>query len=425
MSDRSGWSNVAVALRVRGYRYYQIGRLSLQASSWMYKLAVAWLVWDMTHSAAWLGVFGMLDHLPSLLVMPLAGAIADRFDRMTWIRITQALLLVQAVVLSALIYYDLLTLAILAAMALYYGLVTAAQQPAITAIIPNLVPKEVLTAAYGLNSITFNIARFSGPMLGGIIITTWGEAPAIFGNAIGIAVMSVCLVVIRKEFNQTVKKRETSQRLLQDMKDGVVYAARHPGIGPTIAILIVLSVVSFFIDQLLPNFADGVFGAGAQGLSWMTAATAVGAFIQAGLLASRSGMEGMTRYTFRGIVILGLAMIALTSTTSIWVGLVCVLFIGYSGSVIRVGCMTLLQYSVDADMRGRVASFLSMIYFAGPSIGSLVIGWLSDQFGIRPVVAVCGAITVGIWLWSRHRLPAIAPALETAPKELADSGARA
>ena len=76
-------------------------------------------------------------------------------------------------------------------------------------------------------------------------------------------------------------------------------------------------------------------------------------------------------------------------------------------------------------MRGRVASFLSMIYFAGPAIGALIIGWLSDQFGIRPVVAVCGVITIGIWLWSRHRLPAIAPALETAPKELADSGARA
>src|SRR4051812_1754058 len=104
MAER-GWANVAVAFRIRSYRIYQIGRISFQTSSWMYRVAVAWMVWDLTHSATWLGIFGFLDNAPAVLVSPLAGAMIDRMDRMKWMRVTQGLMLVQALVLTLLIFF--------------------------------------------------------------------------------------------------------------------------------------------------------------------------------------------------------------------------------------------------------------------------------------------------------------------------------
>jgi MFS family permease len=412
----SAWENITVAYRVRGYRLYQIGRLSFQTTTWMYRISVAWLVWDLTHSATWLGIFGFLDNGPAILIAPMAGALIDRMDRMTWMRTTQSLMLVQSLVLTALVYFDLLTIEILAINSLFFGIVMAAQMPATQAIIPSLMPKEHLTTAYGLNSITFNISRFGGPVLAGLVINAWGVAPAILCNALGTGVLSICLALIKGDFNAAIKRKEGRPRVLDDLREGLTYAFRHPGIGPLISVLGLMSVFAFFIDQLLPNFADGVFHAGAHGLSMMMSAVGVGAFLQAALLARRPGIAGMTGYVFRSILIFAVGLIALTQVTSIWPAVFVMVFLGYSGSVIRVGCMTLLQYSVDADMRGRVASFFTVIYFVGPALGSVVIGKLSDLFGIQTIVLIAGCATLGVWVFARYRQAAMAPALEATAK---------
>ena len=107
MSRESGWSNISDALNNRNYRTYQGGRFLSQITIWMYKVTIGWMVWDMTQSAAWLGVFGVLDHAPALFIMPIAGALADRMDSLKFIRITQAILMVQALVHSLLVALDM------------------------------------------------------------------------------------------------------------------------------------------------------------------------------------------------------------------------------------------------------------------------------------------------------------------------------
>jgi MFS family permease len=163
----------------------------------MYKLAVGWMVWKLTYSTAWLGVFGMLDQVPALLVMPFAGAMTDRIDALKMLRITQILLLVQGVLLAGFDYFEVINIPVLIVFTLMYGILNAFQLPANQAILPNLMPREDLTVAYGLNSVAYNIARLVGPMLAGLTINAWGTAPSICCNAIGAIIFSICLFRLR------------------------------------------------------------------------------------------------------------------------------------------------------------------------------------------------------------------------------------
>ncbi len=417
MSRESGWSNISEALSNRNYRTYQGGRFLSQITIWMYKVAIGWIVWDLTQSAAWLGVFGLLDQAPALFIMPIAGAMADRMDSLKFIRVTQVILVVQALVLSLLVALDLVNLAVLIIFSLTYGIVNAAQQPAGQSIIPQLLSRQNLTAAYGLNSLSFNISRFIGPMIAGIIITQWGTAPAIFSNAIGATIFSVALVYTRINYALPQRPHGASTHMLRDIQDGLRYARRHPGIGPSMAILTSLSVLPFTIDLLLPSLADGVYKAGANGLAWMTSVMGVGAMVQAIVIARRGHIAGLTVNFVRGIAVLAVAVVALAFSPNLWTALICIFVIGFTSSLIRVSGMTLLQYGVDADMRGRVASFYSVISHTGPAVASLIVGLAGDRFGLPPTLTVIGILTFAIWAWGVRRQKSIAHSLEREPPE--------
>jgi MFS family permease len=412
VAGANGWGNLAIAFRHKNYRTYQTGRFIGQFSSWMYRIAVGWLAWKLTHSFAWTGFFAFIDQGPALIIMPLAGALADRMDSLRFMRITQWVLVAHAITLAALDHYDLLTLPGLIVFTLIYGIVQAAQQPPAQAILPNLMPKDALTVAYGLNSVLFNVARFFGPMLAGWLIALWGTAPAILANAVGAAIFLVCLTLMRSEFSMPVKARARGHNILHDVRDGVSYAMQHEGIGPTIIILSTLSVMTFTIDNLLPGLADGVYHAGAEGLSWMTSIMALGAMMQAMLVARRSGVSGLSTYAVGAIFWQAIGFFALSVAGNIWLGLICIYVIGFASSATRVSSMTLLQYSVDLDMRARVASFFSLITHFGPALGALFVGAMADYFGMQFAMAVLGVWTIGVWLWANQRKGAMAGALE-------------
>jgi MFS family permease len=416
MADTSGWANIAKAFSNRHYRMYQLGRFFSLVTLWMYRVAVGWLVWEMTESSTWLGIFGFLDQAPAILILPFAGAQADRMDCLRYMRITQTLLLIKSLLLAILVGFDVLNIWILAVFVLFHGIVNAAQQPASQAVLPDILEKEYLTAAYGLNSLTFNVSRFIGPMIAGPVIYAWGTAPAIFANAVGAALFSFCLASMRSSGKTFGKRSEGhSKHMLTDIRDGFAYATRHPGIRPSMVILAVLSVFAFSIDNLLPSLADGIYKEGAQGLAWMSSVMGLGAMVLALSIARRGGIAGLTGFVVRAILISSLAFALLWLADNIWLGLLGIFIIGYGASATRVGLMTLLQSSVDSHMRGRVASIYSLINQSGPAVGALAIGWLGDRFGIDNMMGIAAAVTIVMGVWAFLRRERMAAALEIEP----------
>jgi MFS family permease len=409
-----GFANIAHTLRNPTYRIYIGGKFSAQVTLWMYRLALSWIVWDMTHSPAWLGIFGFLDHAPSILISPFAGALADRVDRMKLLRLTQALLLIHGLLLSTLIMADFLNIWLLAGFTLYFGIVVAIQVPASQSVVPNLVSRDVLPTAYGINSLCMNTSRFIGPMLAGLIISVWGAGEAIFGTVIGLGIFSICLAVMKVDIREGGKK--SHQHMTRDIWEGFQYARGHAGIGPMFVMLIMLAVFTFPILQLMPSFAGGVFDAGPTGLSLMIALYSTGALLQAVYLAQRGGITGLTGYILKMILIMGAGLVLLTSTDVFWFGLVSVFIVGFATSADKVGSLTLVQYAVHGDMRGRIAAFYAMIFHGGPALGSLLLGFAAEHVGIRPTIATVGVLTIAIFLWANWKKTTMAPALEREDK---------
>lgn len=407
------WSNIGIALRHATYRNYQSGRFLSHTASWMYKLAIGWIVWKLTHSAAWLGVFGFLDQAPALFIMPLAGALTDRVSALKMLRVTQILLVVQGVALAALDWFDLLNLPILIVLTLAYGIISAFQLPANQTILPNLLPREALTIAYGLNSVFYNVARFVGPMLAGAMITTWGTAPAILANAIGALLFMLVLYYLDSKIELPPQQPRSSKRnMLGDIRDGVAYTMKHDGIRPTIIILSAMSLLPYSIEMILPSLADGTYHMGANGLAWMTSILGVGAMTQAALIARRGGVAGLSAYAIAAILWMAVAFCAISLISNFWLALVCIFVIGFTASATRVSSMTLLQYCIEPGMRGRVASIYGLITHFFPAAGALLVGALGDRLGLPIVMSMIGVFTLGVWIWAYGHRKQMAQSLE-------------
>ncbi len=408
---RHGYRNITRALSSRNYRIYAGGNFVSLCGTWLQRIAVGWLAWQLTHSGTWLGLVAFADLFPTVVLSPFAGTLADRHDRLTVIKISQGFAMAQATALAVMTYADAMTIGWLLALSLMMGIVNAINQPARLALIPNLVERPNLAAAVAINSTIFNAARFLGPAVAGVVIAHGSIALAFAVNAASYVAFMVALQRVRLVGSES--QLSGRGNFLQQSLDGYAYAVRHPGIGPMIVLLTATSIGSRAYIELLPGFADAVFGRGAEALAWLTATTGLGAMVGGLLMASRGAPAGLTRVVIANVLLMALALLAFTATTSFWIALPCLFVAGFSLVINGIGGQTLVQNAVDGTMRGRVMSLYGMIFRGGPALGALIMGAASGYVGLQLPVA-CGALLcAGFWLWARLRRERIAAALET------------
>ena len=407
---RHGLRNIVRALGNRNYRVYAVGNFVSLCGTWLQRIAVGWLAWQLTHSGAWLGIVAFADLFPTVVLSPIAGTLADRRNRLALLKVTQSAAMAQAIALAAMTLADAMTIGSLVALSLTMGVVNAFNQPARLALIPSLVDRADLAPAVAINSTIFNSARFLGPAVAGAVIAHGSIGLAFAINAASYVVFLIALQRIRLAEHETVPAARRG--FLGASLEGYVYVARHPGIGPMIVLMAATSIGSRAYVELLPGFADAVFGRGAQALAWLTATTGLGAMVGGILMASRGESAGLTRVVIANVLLMALALLGFTATTSFWFALACVFVAGFSQVINGIGGQTLVQTTVDSAMRGRVMSLYGMIFRGGPALGVLIMGSLSTQLGLRLPVA-CGALLcAGFWLWARLRRERIAAALE-------------
>ena len=184
MAAISGFPALAAALRERNYRTFSIGNILSHNGTWAQRTAVLWFTWEMTGSGFWLGLMTVADLLPVVFIGPVAGAIADRVNLLTMMKITQVLAAIQSVVLAVLTFAGKMTPELLFLLVLANGVILSFNQPARLAMVPHLIQRENLSAAIGINSMIFNSARATGPMISGVLIDGWGIAFAFVFNAL-------------------------------------------------------------------------------------------------------------------------------------------------------------------------------------------------------------------------------------------------
>jgi predicted MFS family arabinose efflux permease len=404
-----GFRRIAAALNQTNYRAFTIGNAISLIGTWLQRVAVGWVAWQLTKSGTWLGLVAYADLFPTVLLCPVAGALADRFERLRIVLITQVIAMLQAIALSALVFADIMTIDRLFALTVALGVVNALNQPARLALIPSLVEREHLPSAVAINSIVFNSARFVGPAAAGLAIAHGGIGVAFLVNALTYVAFLGALALIRLTPGELTPTRRS---ILGDTVDGYRYAAKHPGIGPMLALLTISSLSTRAFVELLPGFADAVFARGPEGLAWLTAATGLGAMAGGLWMAQRPSTEGLTGLIVGNVLVMSAALLGFVATRNFGFAFCCLLLAGCSLVVNGIGAQTLVQHAAAPEMRGRVMATYGMIFRGGPAVGALVMGTLSSQIGLQMAVGA-GAVVCGLsWLWARRMRDGMARALE-------------
>jgi MFS family permease len=412
MAERAGFGALSRTLRVPNFRNYMAGNFLGQLGMWVQRIAIGWLTWQLTESPAWLGIVAFADFFPNIVMAPLAGALADRLDRLRALRLYILLTAIVSAVLAVLTITGHINAHLLVALVLLNGTIMSFNYPVRLSVIHGLVDREFLTSAISVNALLFNFARIGGPMMAGAMISGFGVGPAMAFKAAADIFFIVMLFTVTLTDVEKKPERKPAGEIPREIKEGFAYAARHPGIGPLLILLALTSIFGRPYVDLFPGFADKVFGWGEHGLALLTAAVGFGAFIGSLLLARREGVSGLTGMLVTATLVFALSLLGFVATDIFWVALIAAAVGGHAMVVIGVTEQTLLQTAVESAMRGRVLSLYTLIARGCPSIGALLMGWAAEYTGLRWPVAAGAVICIGLWIWARTRQKRLSAALE-------------
>ena len=410
-----GLGKIVQAFTHRNYRIYAAGNAVSLTGVWMQRVAVGWLAWSLTHSGTWLGIVAMAEFFPVVFLSPLAGALADRRDRVGIIRVTQIAGSIEASLLAVLVYTGAITIELLFGLTLILGIFNAVAQPSRLALIPTLVDRAALPSALAINAIIFNSARFLGPAVAGVVIAKLSVAAAFTVNAVTYVAFLIAMTNLRGIRALPVA---ATQGVLKASAEAYGYASRHPGIAPMLLLFTITTIGTRGFVELFPGFADSVFGRGPEGLATLTSTVGLGAIFGAGWMLLRPAVSGLTALVLGNTLMISLAILGFTLTDRFTIALPCVFLAGTAMTITGVGAQTLIQAAVDIRMRGRIMALYGMIFRAGPALGAVLMGLLSERFGLRLPLAVGALVSCAFWAWTRLKQKRIAETLETDPSVL-------
>ena len=404
------FSNLTALLRHRNYAIYCAGNVISLTGSWIQRIAIAWLAWEMTQSPFWLGVVAASGLVPVLIVGPLGGVLADRLSQIRLIAVSQFLACVLATVLIIVYSAGLLSLGLLIAFRALLSAILAISQPTRMALIPSLVGPGQLTAAISFGAVVFNVARILGPALAGVLLAIGDYRIAFIANALTYLVFVVAILQIRMDAPPRINERRTGS-IAGEIRIGVRYVLGHPGISIIFLFMLVAVTAARPISELLPAFVDVVYNMDVGGFALMTSSMAVGSIL-GGLWTTQRGLPGLTRTAITCGALYALSIAVFVLIPVYWLAVPVIALASLFTAVFGISSQTLIQSSVDDDVRGRVMSLWFVVQRAGPPLGALIMGALADWWGLSvPFLVGSGLclITAGV-AWSKRN--ALARALE-------------
>ncbi|MGE3643272.1 MAG: MFS transporter [Beijerinckiaceae bacterium] len=382
--------------RHRNYVLFMVGLGPHAISSWMQRVGVGWLAWELTHSPTWLGLIAAADLVPLLFLSPIAGALTDRIVPVKELRITQWLQFVQAAALAALMVAGKVTIEVLFLLTLAVGCVHAFSTAARHATVPHTVPRNLVATAVSLDSALFQASRFIGPALAAFFIDIYGVAALLIAHAIG----TFCFSVMMHFMHVPPPERAKGHRnMIADIKESLHYVRDFHAMGILFLMCLVASVSLRPLQDMMPGFAGAVFSSGPKGLAWLTSAMGVGAMISATWIGVHGRVQGLTTMCYAGLGLLALATLGLVATRNLWVGVVFAAISGYALNTLTTGTQALVQSAVEDSMRARVMSLYTVIFRGTPAIGAFGLGLLAEFIGLRATFAIAAAICAAATLW--------------------------
>jgi MFS family permease len=382
--------------RHRAFLLYFSGRLFSSFSRQIIAVAVGWQVYELTGSAFHLGMVGLVQFLPALALTFNAGHAADRYNRKNIVQVCQWIEGLAAAYLAwGSIVGSLSVLDIYIASAIF-GAASAFERPAGAAMLPNIVPGQMLQQATALSTGALQIATIGGPAIGGFVFAL---SP---GAAYGLTAGFWLLAGIFNGLLPLAQRASSSGDIsMSTLFAGVHFVRRSPTLFGTIS-LDLFAVLLGGATALLPIFAKDILHTDAMGLGLLRAAPAVGALITTAILARKPLQRRVGRRMFQAVIVFGIATVVFGLSTWIWLSLGALTVMGAADQISVVIRLSLVQLATPDDMRGRVSAVNFLFVNASNQLGEFESGVTAAWWGAVPAVLVGGVGSVLIaLLWMR------------------------
>src|SRR6266576_1056283 len=390
-----------IALRERNFRLYWLGQAISNIGNWMQVVALGWFILQLTGSPIALGMLGLAQFLPVLLLSLAGGILADRFLRLHLLMVTQSAAMALAFILTILTLMGKPPLWSLLLIAALSAAITAIDNPARQAFLSDLVGKDLLLSAVALNASVYNGAAVIGPSLAGLVLLRVGAAGCFLLNAFSFLAVLIALAVISIEKANQGKVSLTPARgnksFITSLRE--FGSLRHkPAILAVLGIAAATSLLGRPYLLLMPAFAREVQHVGPQGLGLMVAASGLGSLIGALLLASLRSSKRLEHLLLITSVCFGISLAIFALVPYFLLASLVLLGCGAGATMTMMVANTLLQTSAPSAMKGRVMSLYTLIAAGFTPLGAFIVTGMATKIGLEyaTIIAGIGVIIVVI-----------------------------
>lgn len=394
------------SLEYPNFRLHIIGQAISLMGTWMQRVAISWLVYKLTDSVFWLGFVSFISLLPSLVLSPFIGSFVDKHKKYRLVFMTQIGLMIQAGILTLLVYLKMETVLWLSILGFAQGVINAFDVLGRQSLMVHLVDnRKDLPNAIALNSSIFNAARMVGPAIGGILLSTYGEMMCFSSNFLSFIPVLITLWMMNVTENTASLSKGSNW---QGLVEGFFYLKRSPHIFSLIIVMTFSSLLVIPYTSLLPAVAKEMFHGDAGIFSWFESAAGLGAMIGAINMARLKSGTNMRYQVMGAALLMGAALFLLGHSSVLVLALVYTAVVSFAMMMQNSSINTYIQTHAMPMYRARAISYYVMAFQGVFPIGSLLIGALASYFGLRSVLYFMGGagilIAIAYYLYLRMHI---------------------
>ena len=376
------------SLRYRNFRLFFGGQSISLIGTWIQRIALPWLVYDLTDSVVLLGIVGFAGQIPTFLLASYAGVIVDRRNRYRILIATQVLAMIQALALALLVFSGSIQVWEIVLLSVMLGFINAFDMPSRQSFMVEMVEKkEDLGNAIALNSTMVNGARLLGPSIAGVLISLTGEATCFLINGLSY------LVVIASLLNMKIipkEKKQKDSKIIAELKEGFRYTFGFKPVRFIILLLALVSLMGMPYSVLMPVYAKEILHGSSHTFGFLMGASGLGALSGALYLASRRNAAGLEKIIPVSAVVFGTGLILLSVSGVFWIASLVMILTGAGMMMVMASSNTVIQTVIDDSKRGRVMSIYAMAFMGTAPFGSLISGALAKAIGTPLTLAIGG-----------------------------------
>jgi MFS family permease len=372
------------------YRLWFMGQLVSLVGTWMQTTAQGYLVYELTHSAAYLGYVGFASGFPSIVFTLFGGVVADRMSRRKLMLITQSTMMILAFVLAALVFTKVIQPWEIIILAFLLGIANAFDAPARQAFVVELVEREDLTNAIALNSTMFNLATVVGPSVAGITYAAFGSGWCFSINGVSFVAVIIALALMRLRPQPQVQHTRSA---LSEMKEGLVFAYSNVTIRMLLSNLAAISVFAFGVVNLMPAWAVSILGGDVTTNGLLLSARGAGALLGALVVAMWGGAHIRGKMWTMGSFLLPILLFVFAYMRWLPLSLLMLVGVGFGMMVSANTTNALVQLEIPDHLRGRVMGLYTLVFQGGMPVGALIAGSLADGIG-EPLTVKLSALVL-------------------------------